>query len=115
MTLIQVYWNIHRGCWSVRSKKTGRIVRHALSLALHHARFHVSAAGRDRVRREKRKNVHAWIEGEEGASDADATEQITYNPYKYDTFVRALTGESVQTADCVVFHPTGKVTAKVNS
>ena len=56
----------------------------------------VNKKGRERVLREKRKNVHAGISGylsQKFFSDAwdDITEkeltEITYNPYKYESFV----------------------------
>ena len=47
--------------------------------------------GREKVLREKRKNVHAFVKGylqdaENVDTDRPAT-QVTYNPYKYETFV----------------------------
>lgn len=41
----------------------GRVVAHAKGVALDDARTIVSQAGRERVLREGRKNVHAYIEG----------------------------------------------------
>jgi hypothetical protein len=51
----------------------------------------VSQAGRKRVLQEQRKNVHAGIVGEwlEQGTPREwmMWDEITYNPYKYETFV----------------------------
>ena len=58
---VRVYRNLHRDCYSV---KQGGIVRcHAENVTLRSCQFIVSKAGQRRVRDEKRKNVHAFIEG----------------------------------------------------
>lgn len=88
-----VYWNLHKGCWSVKALEgpnKGRVVQHSKYVVLSNARGKVSEAGRQRVLRERRKNVHAGIVGE--WSEIPFAHQIphrkvTYNPYKYETFV----------------------------
>ena len=53
----------------------------------------VSEAGRQRVLRDGRKNVHAGVVGylshasDKALSVPAASEQVTYNPYLYSTFV----------------------------
>ena len=101
-----VYWNLNQGCWSIKAldgEDRGRVIGHASSFEITGARFRVSEAGRQRVLREKRKNVHAGVVGEltgvmyvanhgrmddpvrarkiKGGSD------ITYNPYEGPHFV----------------------------
>ena len=56
-----VYYNLHRECWSVR--QGGKIVDHTHSIMLKDCRYLVGKAGRKRVLREKRKNVHAFVHG----------------------------------------------------
>jgi len=41
----------------------GKVIDHVLGLALKDATFKVSRAGRERVIREQRKNVHAGVQG----------------------------------------------------
>jgi hypothetical protein len=73
-------------------------------------KFKVSEAGRQRVLREKRKNVHAGVTGT--WINADRVEscyeflsmvgrQVSYNPYKYDSFIIKATEQSVDVADVV--------------
>lgn len=92
-------------------KQDGLVKAHALELNLYAPTAKVSRAGQARVRREKRKNVHAGIKGylepyhlglshEAELNDTVVTFQraweglpnsqmreITYNPYKHNSFV----------------------------
>lgn len=111
---VYVYRNLkYKGevVWSVRDASTGRVVMHLDEILLQSASFSVGKAGRKRVLREKRKNVHAgivgrpvdWVKGMEYANMREAT----YNPYKYDTFVDRQTKEPVHTASAVLIDSDG--------
>lgn len=94
-----VYWNLHKDCWSVKAlegENKGRVIARVKGIALRDADFRVSRAGRERVIREQRKNVHAGVAGE-WIQDEDffGTTQVTYNPYKYTTFVKKDNPEEV--------------------
>ena len=85
---VYVYFNLHKKVWSVR--QGGKIVEHTDHIKLRDVRFLVSKAGREKVLREKKKNVHAGVSGyvvddtpDVGKSEAE----VTYSPYKYETFV----------------------------
>lgn len=84
---VQVYFNLRRRCWSVRQR--GRVVGHANSLVLRDVTWRVQPSGRERVRREGRKNVHAYASGwVTHLILLDGTEQaVRYNPYELETFV----------------------------
>jgi hypothetical protein len=89
---VKVYRNLRRKCYSVMYK--GKVIRHESYTLLTNVKFNVRAAGRDRVRREKRKNVHAFVEGEYGTIDLNEYDfsdlvWVSYNPYKNDSFVVA--------------------------
>lgn len=61
-----IYWNLHRACWSIKALEgpsRGRVVAHASDWQVTDATFKVSEAGRQRVLREQRKNVHAGVVG----------------------------------------------------
>lgn len=92
-TDVDVYWNLHKGAWSVRDRKTRLVVARVDAITLTDVQFKVSAAGNARVRSEGRKNVHAFARGRLETIGADvfdpAGRSITYNPYKYTTFVTA--------------------------
>lgn len=83
---VHVYRNLHRQSFSIRQH--GLVVGHAESLCLQDAAMHVNDAGRKRVIRNKRKEVHAWIEG--WLCDhprPSSLQQLEYNPYKFGRFV----------------------------
>jgi len=88
---VYVYFNLHKNCFSIR--KNGKVISHCDSVILKDATFKVSEAGRQRVLREKRKNVHAFVVG--SVSDVSGLSgvehritNIYYNPYKHNSFVR---------------------------
>ena len=58
---VRVYKNLHKGCYSV--KQGGLVKVHADNVTLEDVKFIVSKIGQERVRKEKRKNVHAFVEG----------------------------------------------------
>ena len=60
-----VYYNLHKHLFSCKNKKTGLVNKdlYSTSLKLSNCQFKVSEAGRQRVLKEKRKNVHAGIVG----------------------------------------------------
>jgi hypothetical protein len=98
-----VYRNLHKKCYSVRCEKTKRVVAHVNKIQLYNCLFKVSRAGRERVRRERRKNVHAgvigeWNEDVWGNYDTKTSVKVTYNPYHNDTFIYKETKQPIETA-----------------
>jgi hypothetical protein len=112
---VYVYYNLHKKCWSIKAlsgSSKGRVVAHADAVELMDCEFRVSEAGRQRVIREKRKNVHAGVAGTLVAMDGHKTKaghasdqymadwfsprhvkvmepfkhQVTYNPYIMQKF-----------------------------
>lgn len=91
---VEVYRNLHTGTWSVRDIGVGRVIAHPNEVQIADAKFVVRAGGRERVLREKRKNVHAFIRGSLMnihkilASDTLLDlNKAKYNPYENDSFV----------------------------
>lgn len=67
--------------------KKGKIVGYKDIVTLVDVRFIVSQSGRNRVIKEKKKNVHAFAEGVIiDSSNCNRLKQITYNPYKFPYF-----------------------------
>lgn len=104
--VVEVYFNLHKKMYSIRDKKTGLVVAHADSVSLYDAKFKVSEAGRQRVIREQRKNVHAYVEGQfVGAAvnlpNPEQAQQSYYNPYKTDSFIDRHTGRKLIGAEFV--------------
>ena len=60
---VRVYYNLQKNCLSVVDTSTGRLYCHSHRIELKEAKFHVNENGRQKVLREKRKNVHAYVIG----------------------------------------------------
>lgn len=90
-----VYYNLHKKLWSIKAMEgpnKGRVIKHSQHVVLENPTPKVSEAGRQRVLAEGRKNVHAGIVGNLFSTGLEMTLnpnniEITYNPYKYKTFV----------------------------
>ena len=89
---VYIYKNLHKDCWSVRQH--GLVKAHILpdeEIAMWDCYFHVDVKGRERVIKEQRKNVHAFVKGflqHICHLDTNGKEvEVTYNPYNYETFV----------------------------
>lgn len=86
---VWVYFNLHKKLFSVM--QNGIVQGHYCHADLKDAEFVIRPAGQKKVREEKRKNVHAFVKGywlgEFAPFDVGAGLPITYNPYKYDSFV----------------------------
>jgi hypothetical protein len=108
---VEVYRNLHKNCWSVKDSKTGRVTAHLPSLVVEDATFVVRPAGRAKVLREQRKNVHAFVKGTLGSTkEEEATgERVSYNPYRFGFFFNAKTEEPVTAATVVHLAGDGKV------
>lgn len=99
-----VYRNLHKQCWSLRDTKTRLVVAHKKTLALKNAVFKVSEAGRKRVLKERRKNVHAGIQGKKIKVPKNVVwVPVSYNPYKCGYFYNVHTGKPVHNASYVRF------------
>lgn len=85
----RVYYNFNRKLFSVL--QCGIVVGHLKQLYLSDCRFIVNKGGLERCRRESRKNVHAFIEGDFCSSIASNVcrrwHNIKYDPYLNDAFI----------------------------
>jgi hypothetical protein len=95
MLKVFVYWNSNRKCWSIKAlegEHKGRVIRHEPYVYMHSVKFKVSQAGRHRVLKEKRKNVHAGIVGYVCSTPMHTylwnQVQVTYNPHRDENFIR---------------------------
>lgn len=102
--MLYIYRNLHFGdCFSIR--KGGRVIERLSDFLAYDISFRVSEAGRQRVLRDRQKNVHAFVlaKSYEQQSFIDATDliPITYNPYSSGTFVCG--GLPITTCNTVAF------------
>ena len=102
---VQVYWNLHKMCWSVvalEGEDKGRVIDYADYATIRDATLVVQPAGQARVRRKGRKNVHAFVRGElefqeltleelrEARGPTRTYNRIRYNPYRDACFMTDL-------------------------
>lgn len=92
MKKVRVYYNFTKKLFSVQEKVNGswKVVEHTKNINIHNATFKVSEAGRQRVLKEKRKNVHAMIIGERWPFIPKSfvyRDEVSYNPYKSGNFI----------------------------
>ena len=109
---IEVYLNLHKkdgdgkSWYSIRQR--GKVVAHADRIDLRSPYFVVKEKGRDRVRREQRKNVHAWVQGfYAGTKFNFAKTPVSYNPMRDDQFM--CQGKPIQGAGHARLEVGGKV------
>jgi hypothetical protein len=105
-TIVFVYRNLHHNVWSIRAADgphKGEIVGHAKHLVLDFARWRVNELGRQRVIRDRAKNVHAGVFGMladiEPELPVGAWSRVTYNPYGADHFYLADIGPDASRVD----------------
>lgn len=107
---VRVYYNLNRAVWSVQHYIPGkgwRVREYLDSLVLEDVTFKVSEAGRQRVIREGRKNVHAYAVGtlveRNGAGYVGHLPRASYNPYKAGHFTNTATGQPVERTMQAIF------------
>jgi hypothetical protein len=77
------------------------VVAHAERLHILDPQFKVSEAGRQRVLKEQRKNVHAYVVADydsikfDTPTDGKGWIDVTYNPYRSNTFTRKDSGRAI--------------------
>ena len=108
---VRIYRNLNKGGLSVQTKqgKSWKVTDYVLHVVLTNCIFKVREGGRQKVLKDKQKNVHAYVEG-----DLLSTEEKTflntmapepyYNPYKQNCFT--INGKPVDSCGLVkVFSP----------
>ena len=102
---VMVYYNLHKHTFSVTYKS--KVILHADYVKLKDVEFRVRQGGQEKVRDEKRKNVHAFVIGNlvdyckfpcDNMPQEPTDKIVTYDPYKYDSFVYKGTEEPVYKA-----------------
>jgi hypothetical protein len=104
---VHVYYNLHQGGYSIKDKKTGLVVAYAESVLLHNCKFKVSESGRQKTIAERRKRVHAHVEGDfvsaDEPYDVSCLNKIYYNPYETELFTDTNDGSWIMQSPLVYF------------
>ena len=102
---VMVYYNLHKHTFSV--SYDNKVIMHADYVKLGDVEFRVRKGGKEKVRSEKSKNVHAFVIGTlleyceypcNYIPNPPSDKIVTYNPYKYDSFVYKNSEEPVYRA-----------------
>lgn len=111
MLKVKCYRNLNRKgvVWSIVDTASGRVVARTSTAYISNAVLTVSAKGRARVLKEKRKNVHAFVRGHRLAISPRNTiwYRAEYNPYKNDSFVLSESKQRIFTARYAKLTKTG--------
>ena len=104
---VEVYRNLNKGrVFSIKDKKSGLVVAIGDKFKVENVTCKVREGGRQRVIKEKRKGVHAFLISTyagECEMDISKMNELTYNPYTMDSFINKDTGEKVFSVDFVYF------------
>ncbi len=112
---VRVYRNLHNGKLSVMAININgdmTVVAHTESVCIKDAKLTVNETGRQRVIREKQKNVHAFVSGRivlNAKFDNRDVREVTYNPYKYESFVYKEDETPIHKADAILINGDGKI------
>jgi hypothetical protein len=102
---VMVYYNLHKHTFSI--SRNGKVITHADYVKLTDVEFRVRQGGREKVVREKSKNVHSFVIGTledyckfpcENLPSEPNSNIVTYNPYKYNSYVIKDTEEPIYSA-----------------
>ena len=109
--MIRIYKNLHKNCYSIQEKINGywKVIEYSNNILIKNCMFKVYESGRQRVIKEKRKNVHAYVYGEKVNKNIDISNLIiiSYNPYISDTFYIKETKEKIYKANYILLKEDG--------
>ena len=103
---VMLYYNLHKQTFSVIYKSL--VIFHADYVKLKDVEFRVRPGGREKVLKEKRKNVHSFVIGTlvdycthpcKDLPSEPNNNIVTYNPYKYSSYVMKDTEEPIYYAE----------------
>lgn len=109
---VEVYRNVNKKGVMYSIRQGGYVVAHATEVILLNAEFIVKEAGQKRVRKTKRKNVHAWVRGDlvkklEPSENNKIRAKVIYNPKKHDNFVLKNNKLTIKNAAMVILNGKG--------
>ena len=105
---VRVFKNLKHGCYSIM--QNGAVRASARQVRLHDVEFRIRESGRQRMLREQRRNVHAFVVGmlvdfvhpDEDRELGELSGRVAgYFPYEFPTFVDRATHTPVRFAAMV--------------
>jgi hypothetical protein len=110
---VEVYWNLHKGGWSIR--QGGKVCGHFVTVRLRDCTFVINARLRAMFdAKRSRRTVHAWVKGYLVQENADTIggETVRYNPFEHTAFTRVSDSSRVDTAQEVYLHENRRIEAR---
>jgi hypothetical protein len=105
---VKVYRNLKKNIiWSIKQGKY--VVAHVIELSLINAVFLVNQNGRNKVLKEKQKNVHAYIFGFLSDEIFICSKEAYYNPYLTDSFIDKKSKEKIVSANKIYLNKNAQV------
>ncbi|MCK2000832.1 hypothetical protein MZM54_05440 [[Brevibacterium] frigoritolerans] len=109
---IEVYYNIHKGGFSILSRDKqnpmkGKVIAHSEFVLIEDATFHINSKKLEQIREMNRKTVYAVVRGVYAGSEqlVSADFHKGYcNPYKTGTFIDWASKEQITKAKHVYFY-----------
>lgn len=111
----RIYYNLHKHVFSIQAwdvdKGGWRLFKHEESVFCKDVEFKVYQSGREKVLKEQKKNVHAFIlckrvypasEYDISSITSKCVKQAYYNPYSCKSFEDANTGNELSKAKSVL-------------
>ena len=85
---VKVYKNLTKDTWSIQDYKTRKVIGYSENIRLENPQFVVSEKTRQRVIKEGKKYVHAFVVGElvDTWKLTESYETVRYNPYMFGFF-----------------------------
>ena len=76
--MIRIYKNLHKNCYSIQEKINGywKVTEYSNSILIKNCTFKIYESGRQRVIKEKIKNVHAYVYGDKVTKNIDISNLI---------------------------------------
>lgn len=118
MPQVRVYYNLHKHTYSLQHYIKGRgwrVFKYLSEVYLENVEFKVYETRRQKVLREKVKNVHAYVIGSlmnfEKINNAAI---VTYNPYFTNNFVEKTSKKPVKKAKAVLLTYKRKILADLS-
>ena len=112
---VRVYYNLHKHVYSVQHYIKGkgwRLYKHLNKVYLEDVEFKVYENGRQKVIKEKRKNVHAYVIGHlKPFKRINNLTSVTYNPYFTNSFIERYKKDRIHTAKAALLTTGRKIYA----
>jgi hypothetical protein len=104
---IRIYRNLNKSGVVYSVQQAGKVIGYTTEFYLKDCTCYVNQTAVERVRANKVREVHAWIEGYLTGLQLPTAHRLSYNPYKSNFFYNIETYQQVVKAPYMAFNATG--------